>query len=689
MVGSYTIELTVDDGTDTDTDTVLINVDGGGAVLLLHLDETGGSTATDGSPSGLDGALTSGIWSGGRFFGALGFDGDTWVTVPDDDALDITDAFTIDFWMRTDDVGSTWQAVLTKGTDYNYSVWIYQDEIYFYGVTTSLGYVNAGGAASIGDGSWHHFAVTVSGGVITVYEDGTVLDSATYSGTLRTTAEDLHLGRPNYTTSFYMFDGALDEVTIRNRTLEAAEITALASADSQICTGAEDTTAPSATITSPAGGSADIGFVRVEGTASDASAIVEITVNGALAAATGENFSTWVAYVPLSEGDNTLVVRAEDVAGNVRTNADSVTVYYEDTCGDDTVLLLAFDEEVPGTAEDWSESGLDATETGTGRVIGRFANAIRFDGSATAQVPHDATLTLPSAFSVEAWFRQDTGAIDAEFILHKGYPANYGLGAWGGFLLFGFNDAAGTDINIFTSDSYADGSWHHVVGVFDGADLSLYVDASLAGSGSAGGAVPATNASPLTIGSFSGLTGHFTGELDQVRLYDQALSTSEVVDLFADGEACPLGENLSSGAVATASTTLNPLFTAESTIDGDTSEVGEFDYTMWLTQTGATGWVELDFGEVVGVLGVRWANTHNRTFMDRATTDYRIIASTTRAFESEGVVIDSGSGTLETDLVFHSAIPAAPVAARYLRIYVDDYFGLGGGFNEIEVYGLD
>ena len=113
VAGTYVLTLTVDDGSASDSDSVSINVDSDGAVLLLHLDETSGTTTTDASPSALDGAVTGGTWSGGRFFGALGFDGSTWVSVPDDDALDISDDLTIDFWMRTDDVDTTWQAVLT------------------------------------------------------------------------------------------------------------------------------------------------------------------------------------------------------------------------------------------------------------------------------------------------------------------------------------------------------------------------------------------------------------------------------------------------------------------------------------------------------------------------------------------------------------------------------------------------
>jgi hypothetical protein len=109
---------------------------------------------------------------------------------------------------------------------------------------------------------------------------------------------------------------------------------------------------------------------------------------------------------------------------------------------------------------------------------------------------------------------------------------------------------------------------------------------------------------------------------------------------------------------------------------------------MWLGENDTSSWVQLDFGDVVGVLRVRWANTHNRSYFNRATTRYRIEASATGAFGEEAVSIADGTGTLETDLRFHTE-ESSPVAARYLRFYADDWDGLGPGINEIQVYGLE
>ncbi|MGB0638527.1 MAG: PKD domain-containing protein, partial [Myxococcota bacterium] len=174
--GRYELQLTVDDGTDTDSDSITVNLNSDGSVVILHLDDGSGSDAADGSPGGNDGTVTGATWTGGRFFGGLGFDGSSYLTIPDADSLDLDDDFTIDWWMKTDDIGESWRAILTKGTSYNYSVWTYQDELYFYGVNESGSYVFAGASASsLGDGQWHHYAATVGGGTMNVYEDGVLL----------------------------------------------------------------------------------------------------------------------------------------------------------------------------------------------------------------------------------------------------------------------------------------------------------------------------------------------------------------------------------------------------------------------------------------------------------------------------------------------------------------------------------
>ena len=687
--GRYELELTVANAEGSDTDLVAVTLSADGSVVILHLDEETGAVAADGSPAGNDADIVNPQWTGGRFFGGLAFDGESYLTIADDDSLDLSGSCTIDWWMRTDDVGTGWRSIMTKGDAYNYSLWTNQDELYFYGVTTSGSYVFAAGETeTIGDGAWHHYAATVDGDAMTVFVDGIALASETLSEPLLPNDDDLFLGRPAYSTSTDMFRGSIDEVIIREGALTPDQIAIIADADTQFCTGDEDSLEPDASIVTPSASTeTEIGYIKVVGTANDESAIAGVSVNGATAVATSDNYADWVAYVPLAEGFNRLEVQVQDVAGNINTDADDIGVTFNDVCGEDTVLLLAFDESTDDAVVDWGPTGAPATAEGVERVIGLYGNALQVAGSGSVQVPHSLDLEGGGPWTIELWMRREGPSTDLEVIAAKGDPSTYGLALFGDTLLFGFSEADGTEWAA-TATGVTDGSWHHIAGVYDGGELALYVDGLLSGTTPTFGAVPAVNTTPIAIGSYLGLGAAFTGQLDQLRMYDEALSASEVVDAFTDGEACPIGGNLALGASASATSTLNPLFTADNAIDDDTQEAAELDYSMWLGADGAAAWVELDFGAIVGVLRIRWANTHNRTYYNRATADYRIVASPTGAFGDEATTLATGTGTLETDLRFYTE-ESSPVAARYLRFYADSFEGLGPGLNELQVYGLE
>ncbi len=97
-----------------------------------------------------------------------------------------------------------------------------------------------------------------------------------------------------------------------------------------------DTTHPTITITSPAPNTTTHSpTITIAGTASDASGIASVTVNGKPANGTLD----WSATVTLTEGENTILVIATDCAGLTTTAA--VTVRYElirgDLNGDDQI----------------------------------------------------------------------------------------------------------------------------------------------------------------------------------------------------------------------------------------------------------------------------------------------------------------------------------------------------------------
>lgn len=108
--------------------------------------------------------------------------------------------------------------------------------------------------------------------------------------------------------------------------------------------------------------------------------------------------------------------------------------------------------------------------------------------------------------------------------------------------------------------------------------------------------------------------------------------------------------------------------------------------TYWLLADQRTGWVEVDLLERMAVVKVRWLNTHNGDCADRATRAYHVVLSPTGAFAGEETIIARGEVEFTTDPAFQEVVLPQPVEARYVRFYVDGYYGWGGGLNELQVY---
>ena len=84
----------------------------------------------------------------------------------------------------------------------------------------------------------------------------------------------------------------------------------------------------------------------------------------------------------------------------------------------------------------------------------------------------------------------------------------------------------------YRGPAVADGVWQHVAvtAVKDG-NVDFYLNGELTGSQALGGIFGTTNTSPLYIGSRADLFTTMDGLLDDVRLYDEVLSASDILDL--------------------------------------------------------------------------------------------------------------------------------------------------------------
>lgn len=79
------------------------------------------------------------------------------------------------------------------------------------------------------------------------------------------------------------------------------------------------------------------------------------------------------------------------------------------------------------------------------------------------------------------------------------------------------------------------GQWTHLVGVYDGVDLKIYVDGALSSQRPASGMIGSTD-EPLTIGGNTTIMNEwFHGEIDEVAIWDQALTEEMVGWLFDEG----------------------------------------------------------------------------------------------------------------------------------------------------------
>lgn len=205
---------------------------GTGLVGCWKLDETDGITAADSSGNGLDGTLVymnpPACWVTGQNNGAIEFDGaNDYVDCGNDPLLNITDAVTIAFWVKTDDSGNGQDNPYVAKGDHSYAIkhksnnniefFIYDGTWYtvWYAVNSSF------------NDDWHHLAGTYDGSQLKLYIDGEEVDTANHTGSIDTTAYSVNIGRNSEITS-RVYEGMMDDVRIYDRALTAEEIAAMA-----------------------------------------------------------------------------------------------------------------------------------------------------------------------------------------------------------------------------------------------------------------------------------------------------------------------------------------------------------------------------------------------------------------------------------------------------------------------------
>lgn len=424
----------------------------------------------------------------------------------------------VEVWLKT--TSTSFQSVVQWGDNNsgatNFNVQVVGDQI----VVNVNNQTNPGFSSpyTLANGQWHFLVVTFNGSAMTVYVDGSSVGPP-WSVGLNTAASRLQVGSG--------FTGNLDEVAVYNRVLSATEVTAhfLASGNSQ-------PPAPTSVGVTPANNQATItwgwnvtppgltGYLVSAYSGTSEAQSIGVSPSSSSVVMTG--LQGGVSYTFRVAAVNNFGIGATTISSAV-TPTGSTTTFPSTVLVSQPVAYYRLGDSSTFAA-DSSGNNLIGNYTGTytlgvqGALTGDADTAMSGGG-----VQVNQTQIFPSGGairSLEIWFKTtNTGQQNL---------VAYGDGNAGGTNFVWQLLAGGTQLKLATTTTgwtftapynLADGQWHMTDVMYDGANLTMYVDGN--GLGSQGAGLSTTAGTHFVVGTFS-------GSLDELSVYNHVLTATDV-----------------------------------------------------------------------------------------------------------------------------------------------------------------
>lgn len=523
-----------------------------GLIHYWKLDEGSGTTANDSAETAtMTKTGTAAFTASGKINGGVSLPNDGTakyfsVTAPGD-ILGVS-KLTMSMWFKRGALGSlvgAGQENPPSGGNSEISISPWSDGIVYFELGTAAGDDNGGVANN--DTNWHMATFVFDGTQstnltrLTGYIDG-VAQALTFVGTIPattvSTAYSFHIGAEEDTDHDY---GTIDEVRIYNRALSASDVLTLYNTTATACA-------------SPAGYSGDLLY-------NNASHVPQFC-----------NASAWIPMGPVPGAGGSGCSSPTGSEGTFVYNADNhVTQFCDGTnwvaAGENVPIsgLVGWwnlDEGSGTTAADSSGNGNTGTMIGTVTwqpAGGKIGGAGQFTGGNTQSfnIGNPASLQLTGSLTIAGWIKGSSSWNTAQdqSILFKSlsYVDNatpYGLTltddcTGGGSMTTGFllaNSGGTACYELCGNTHLSANTWYFVAAVYNatGPTVNLYLNGVLDNGAVDSGCSLSTPPSPLLNNTAPvGLGGigptpidSFTGLLDDVRVYNRALSASEVWRLY-------------------------------------------------------------------------------------------------------------------------------------------------------------
>jgi Concanavalin A-like lectin/glucanases superfamily len=194
----------------------------------------------------------------------------------------------------------------------------------------------------------------------------------------------------------------------------------------------------------------------------------------------------------------------------------------------DPVAAYSFDEGEGEVAHDaWGEH--DGTIEGAEWARGKFGSSLKFDGEDMVTIPASEDLNLTEEFTLEAWIKpetegeyghlfvkEDAAEEQTAYVISKHesrFHARLGIP--------GVEEESPTDALEL-------GSWQHIAATYDGGRVRFYVNGELVGNAPVADILSTDGALRIGDADLWWSDEGFKGRIDEVRIYDRALSDAEV-----------------------------------------------------------------------------------------------------------------------------------------------------------------
>ncbi len=213
--------------------------------------------------------------------------------------------------------------------------------------------------------------------------------------------------------------------------------------------------------------------------------------------------------------------------------------YETGSLNDGLIAYYPFDND----ADDGS-TAIDSAQDHHGQINGAVHDtdsvvgdtSMSFDG--TDDYIDSGNKNTPTQVTVTSWvYRSSTGVEHRVVDFGHDSSNNYGF-RFGptnnDSVRFDFGD--GSSFYQNSGGSIGSGQWKFIAGIYNSnGDWSIYVDGSKVNSGNSGNGSIADGSRPLRIGcaSYSTTDSNFDGKLDDVRIYNRALSQPEIKALYS------------------------------------------------------------------------------------------------------------------------------------------------------------